>query len=484
MTRLKRTFCLLLAAMAIILCGSFPASAEEDHKVVVVIDPGHGGIDGGTDAGTRTEKEYCLEIARVVADTLIADGRFEVWMTREDDTYLTLLERSLYAREKNADLLLSVHVNSNYETYPNGLTAYVSLIDRFSGWTLSEMILDSISAAVPIARGKTVLAEDTGDELGVYYWDSERQWDMPGAWWLGQKSDYYSMNTWPTKFGIKSIIVEHGFASNAGDRAILDDGASLAEMGRAEADAIIDYYTNHTHQFGDYEVDMPSNCMFQGSMSRRCSICGCKKDTVSLDPAPDNHYWRSIGVSDGWETKVCQIEYHLNKKGYDCGVTTVTVAVETEAPPETPAETPEPIEETPEPVEEAPEPVEETPEPVEETPEPVEETSEPAEETSEPLEETLETPEETPEPVGDPATKLTGPDGEKDEPEGTPALSNESHAETVRPQEGTPAAEKKSLRELVESPAVVIGACAALLIVTGIAVTVARAVTKKRKNKS
>ena len=321
---------LLLASMTLPLALPVSADLSADGRIVVVIDPGHGGIDGGTDTGTHTEKEYCLSLAGVIEAELAADGRFDVYMTRSDDTAVSLLDRALLAKDVHADLLLSVHFNSNPEDYPNGANAYVSLIEKCSAAALSDKILDAISATVPIRRGKTQTYADTGDALGVYYWDSERQWDMPGASYLGQKSDYYSMNTWSSKFGIPSIIVEHGYLSNAGDRAVANDPVELAAMGKAEAQAIIAYFTDHEHVFGEVVTDMPSNCTLTGSASRHCTICGCKTDVTALAPAPDAHFWRTIEETpatewtDGSVTRVCQIEYNLAKKGYDCEAVPVT----------------------------------------------------------------------------------------------------------------------------------------------------------------
>ena len=332
-----RTFILWLLLVSVTLPLALPVSADlsADGRIVVVIDPGHGGIDGGTDTGTKTEKEYCLSLAQIIEAELVSDGRFDVYMTRTDDEMPTLLERALLAREKHADLLLSVHFNSNPEDYPNGVNSYVSLIEKCSAAALSDRILDAISAAVPIRRGKTQTYADTGDALGVYYWDSERQWDMPGASYLGQMSDYYSMNTWSSKFGIPSIIVEHGYLSNANDRAVADDPAELAAMGKAEAQAIIAYFTDHEHVFGEVVTDMPSNCTLIGSASRHCTICGCKTDVTALAPAPDAHFWRTIEETDGSVTRVCQIEYNLAKKGYDCEAVPVTETLPAGEPAET-----------------------------------------------------------------------------------------------------------------------------------------------------
>ena len=182
--------------LSLILSLSAPVLALDGDKVVVVLDPGHGGMDGGTDTGIRTEKTYNLLIAGYLRDALEKDGRFEVIMTRDDDAYLKFLPRALFALSSNADLLLSLHCNSNEYSSVSGAEAYVSIVEEFNATDLAEKLLRSISSAVSISYGKVETCPDTGDSLGIYYWNSDRQWDMPGDSSLGIRSDYYSMNTW------------------------------------------------------------------------------------------------------------------------------------------------------------------------------------------------------------------------------------------------------------------------------------------------
>lgn len=317
-----------------------PVFAVQTHaaseKIVIVLDAGHGGYDGGTDVGIRTEKEYNLILTQYVAEALRNNGNFEVILTRNDDTYLKFLPRALYALENNADVLISLHCNSSNVPEANGALAIISKIEPFSAHTLAGNILDSICNAVELTRRNVETRADTGDSLGVYYWNSDLQWDMPAASHLGQTSDYFSINTWASKFGIPSIIVEHAYLSNAHDRELMDKDENLRAIANAEAQAIIDFYTGHTHQFpANATVDFPSNCTLTGTQSWRCTICGMKTGTTSLAGASDTpHYWRQTGskaatcTEDGFIEYICQISDNLNSKGYTCEVHTQTVTVE------------------------------------------------------------------------------------------------------------------------------------------------------------
>ncbi len=317
---------ILILLTALLLALPAAADIEADGKIIIAIDPGHGGVDGGSDKGTYPEKYYDMKLSEYLRDALEADGRFTVVLTRETDIYLKYLPRVKAARDAHADLIISMHCNTIDYSYIDGTSAYVSLIDEFCADDLAGKLLDAISDAVPIRRGQVYTRADTGDSYGVYYWDYEKQWDMPGAWWLGKVSDYYSINTWGSKFGIPSIIIEHGYLTNAADLAVLDSDANLRAIAQAEADAIIEYYTNHEHKFGEYTVDHPSSCTFTGTESRKCSICGAKSGVRDLPADPDNHFWRQTGSaamtceSDGYVSYVCQISFNSNDKGYPCTV--------------------------------------------------------------------------------------------------------------------------------------------------------------------
>jgi N-acetylmuramoyl-L-alanine amidase len=83
-------------------------------RFVIVIDPGHGGKDPGAPgvSGTLFEKEVTLASAILLRDYLRRDRRFEVILTRDSDVFLTLERRILIARDKRADLFISLHADS------------------------------------------------------------------------------------------------------------------------------------------------------------------------------------------------------------------------------------------------------------------------------------------------------------------------------------------------------------------------------------
>jgi N-acetylmuramoyl-L-alanine amidase len=99
--------------------------APPPKPFVVVIDPGHGGADGGAEGATGTpEKEITLSFAMQLRDKLAATGRYEVHMTRDKDEFLRLDDRVRIARQHAADLFISIHADTIRVKSLRGATVY------------------------------------------------------------------------------------------------------------------------------------------------------------------------------------------------------------------------------------------------------------------------------------------------------------------------------------------------------------------------
>lgn len=119
--------------------ASLPAPPV-NTKPLVVIDPGHGGVDPGTRSGEGiTEKEVVLAFAKTLREKLAAKGRYEVVLTREDDRFLALRERVEFAQKRNANLFVSIHA----DYFPKPQEARGATI-----YTLSEQASDDEAKAL------------------------------------------------------------------------------------------------------------------------------------------------------------------------------------------------------------------------------------------------------------------------------------------------------------------------------------------------
>ena len=98
-----------------------------------MIDPGHGGIDNGTQAGGANEKELVLGFGLALRDRIEKSGKYRVVMTRTDDTFIPLADRVRIARNQSAALFVSIHADAlpRGEGDAQGATIY-TLSDRAS----------------------------------------------------------------------------------------------------------------------------------------------------------------------------------------------------------------------------------------------------------------------------------------------------------------------------------------------------------------
>ena len=86
--------------------------SKSDKQKIIVIDPGHGGKDSGAIGYKNSYEKYVvLDVAQNVRNILVSRG-YKVYMTRDDDTFIELKERTALANRKNADLFISIHANA------------------------------------------------------------------------------------------------------------------------------------------------------------------------------------------------------------------------------------------------------------------------------------------------------------------------------------------------------------------------------------
>src|SRR5579871_2971855 len=113
--------------------------AKPKPKQIIAVDAGHGGKDPGTIgvAGTY-EKDITFAVARDLAQRLEATGRYQVVLTRTDDSFIALPERVRLARVNRAALFMSLHADSVPNAHQRG----------FSVYTLADQASDSMSAAL------------------------------------------------------------------------------------------------------------------------------------------------------------------------------------------------------------------------------------------------------------------------------------------------------------------------------------------------
>ncbi len=103
-----------------------PARTPRDPAapLVVMLDPGHGGIDTGARAETLKEADLTLTFARELKERLVRTGRFKVFLTRDDDVFVPLETRVSLAHQQRADLFISLHADALAAGRASGATVY------------------------------------------------------------------------------------------------------------------------------------------------------------------------------------------------------------------------------------------------------------------------------------------------------------------------------------------------------------------------
>jgi N-acetylmuramoyl-L-alanine amidase len=121
---------------------------DNDPRPLVVIDPGHGGIDSGTKGlDGQNEKDIVLAFGLKLRQALERNGKFRVAMTRSDDSFIPLTGRVQFARERKAALFISIHADSvpRSEGQAEGASVY----------TLSEHASDAEAAKLAEKENKS-----------------------------------------------------------------------------------------------------------------------------------------------------------------------------------------------------------------------------------------------------------------------------------------------------------------------------------------
>lgn len=206
-------------------------AAKKPEKPLVIIDPGHGGVDPGTigSDGTR-EKNITLMYAKELKAQLLRSGRFRVKLTRDDDHYLTLKERVALARKAKGTIFISLHADSDPEQEARGLSVY----------TVSEKASDEETADLAARENKSDvlsgvdLSDERDDVAGILISLAARETKNDSARLadtlvhaLGKKV-HLLVNT--HRFAgfavlkapdIPSVLIELGFISNGRDERLL-----------------------------------------------------------------------------------------------------------------------------------------------------------------------------------------------------------------------------------------------------------------------
>ena len=220
-----------------------------DGKKVIVIDPGHGGIDPGALSPRKTrEKDVVLAFSKELKEIMDADGRFHVVLTRDDDRFISLKDRVGIARKEGADLFIAIHADTLRGQTATGTTLY-TLSDKASD-AESEELAQRENRADALAG--IDLASQSEDVAGMLIDLAQRDSRNQASMFSKKALSYFRGNV--TKMtgkpirsagftvlkapDVPSILIELGFLSNPKDEERLTSPAWRKSLARALTAAI------------------------------------------------------------------------------------------------------------------------------------------------------------------------------------------------------------------------------------------------------
>ena len=237
------------------------APPQPQVKPLVVIDPGHGGVDmGAVGAKSIYEKDVVLDVARRLAAKLEAGGKARTMLTRNADEFIPLNDRVKVARKNGAALLVSIHADMLNETSVHGATVY----------TVSDRASDAEAARVAATEnaadkaGGMAEAEEIGDVNDILFDLTRRETRAIGHQFATSLIDFRraagDLNKNPIRSAgfvvlkapdVPSVLLELGYMSNDRDLAKLSSEQWRQTAADRVAQSIERYFGKRTAEADD-----------------------------------------------------------------------------------------------------------------------------------------------------------------------------------------------------------------------------------------
>ena len=223
---------------------------DADGNIVVVIDPGHGGLAGGADEGASyngvDERHINITVANAMYEELTKYNGVKVFLTHDNpDISMSLSERADFAANVNADFLFSIHFNASENHNFYGTEVWIPSIGNFytEGYKFANISLGELSSLGIFNRGiKTRVGEDNDEYYGII-----------------RECEHRNIN---------SVIIEHCHIDNNNDKKFFSSDEILCDMGKNDATAVAKYFNlkgteNDFSSYTNIDVETPQNRIYQ-----------------------------------------------------------------------------------------------------------------------------------------------------------------------------------------------------------------------------
>lgn len=206
---------------------SYATGLPSNQRLIIALDPGHGGEEEGAMYYGLMEKDINYKMAELVKKELEKYPDVSVVLTRQQDEQVSLYDRAGRAKAADADILLSLHFNASVSHLSNGASVYISTgecyradLQRFADNLLGEFEAIGLDNAGTFAR-VTQLGGRRAD---------------------GTFDDYYGILRHSYNYGMPAMIIEHCYMDAEKDKAFFYTEEGLQKLAKADADGIAAYY--------------------------------------------------------------------------------------------------------------------------------------------------------------------------------------------------------------------------------------------------
>jgi N-acetylmuramoyl-L-alanine amidase len=234
--------------------------AAKAFKPIIVLDPGHGGYDSGAVKLGTVEKDVVLAFATVLRDQLEKTGRYKILMTRDDDTFVPLDERTAFAERHKASLFIAIHADYA-QSRARGATIFTlrdrvaknlerSAKDKAADRVLSAQEIDIVKkVSDDVGAVRDILADLAERDVGL----THERTDMFAKTVIENMGESTPMRSEPDQQAafrvlktaqFPSVLIELAYVTNREDAKNLNSDDWRAKVAQSIVAAIDNYFSH------------------------------------------------------------------------------------------------------------------------------------------------------------------------------------------------------------------------------------------------